>query len=151
MVRINIVEDCRDSRNLIYGSDGNIKSEILNIKTYWPAANFSEDNVKIDRMIKNIFDKHNSHELNLKLTGTEFQVSVWKALINIGEGSTVCYEDVAKAIGKPKAVRAVASAVKNNKLAYLIPCHRVLSKNGGLNEYKWGVHRKLKLLTYEKK
>lgn len=105
MVRINIVEDCRDSRNLIYGlgesdfgflfvvadyceniyyasfsSDGNIKSEILNIKTYWPAANFSEDNVKIDRIIKNIFDKHNSHELNLKLTGTEFQVSVWKAL-----------------------------------------------------------------------
>lgn len=84
-------------------------------------------------------------------TGTEFQNQVWKALCDIPFGTTCAYTDLAMAIGNEKAVRAVASSNANNGLALIIPCHRVISKDGGLGGYAGGVDKKQWLLNHEKK
>ncbi|KOX75802.1 Bifunctional transcriptional activator/DNA repair enzyme Ada [Melipona quadrifasciata] len=71
-------------------------------------------------------------------TGTEFQIKVWKALMLIPCSTTVTYEEVARNINKPKAVRAVGNALMRNNIVYLVPCHRVVGKSGS-NKYKWGI------------
>ncbi|KAK9876319.1 hypothetical protein WA026_012618 [Henosepilachna vigintioctopunctata] len=127
-----------------------VTSELNKVKTIWPKASISENNDKIQEIVSIKIFANNTNCLEVKLKGTDFQIAVWKAIANLKEGATASYEDIAKAIGNPKAIRAVASAVTNNKVAYLIPCHRVISKSGGLSKYKWGGQRKMKLLSYEK-
>lgn len=85
----------------------------------------------------------------IKLHGTEFQMKVWLELIKIPEGKTVTYSDLAKKIRQPSAVRAVASAVAKNPVAYWIPCHRVVGKNANLLKYHWGSKLKKDLLVAE--
>ena len=87
--------------------------------------------------------------MRLILSGTEFQNKVWKELQNIPYGKTLSYSEQAKKLGKPKAVRAVASANANNRLAIVIPCHRVVASNGGLAGYAGGLKRKQFLLNLE--
>jgi len=81
--------------------------------------------------------------------GTPFQQKVWKALMKIKRGQTKTYSDVAQMIGKPTAIRAVASAIAKNNIAILIPCHRVIRSDGTLGEYRWGKELKNKLLRSE--
>lgn len=88
--------------------------------------------------------------LPLDIRGTAFQQQVWQALRAIPAGETRSYQQVADSIGKPKAVRAVASACAANRLAILIPCHRVVRGDGSLSGYRWGVARKAALLQREK-
>jgi AraC family transcriptional regulator, regulatory protein of adaptative response / methylated-DNA-[protein]-cysteine methyltransferase len=88
-------------------------------------------------------------DLPLDIRGTAFQQRVWKALQQIPVGSTASYADIAKLIGMPKAVRAVAQACGANALAVAIPCHRVIRNDGGLSGYRWGVERKRTLLDRE--
>ena len=88
-------------------------------------------------------------DLPLDVRGTAFQQRVWRALQKIPAGKTVSYADIAKRIGAPKAVRAVASACAANAIAIAIPCHRVVRKDGGLSGYRWGVERKRALLKRE--
>jgi AraC family transcriptional regulator of adaptative response/methylated-DNA-[protein]-cysteine methyltransferase len=83
--------------------------------------------------------------------GTPFQQKVWKELCKIPYGQTRTYEDIAKKIGKPKAIRAVANAIGANTLAVTVPCHRVIRKDGSLGGYRWGIAKKKKLLEMEKK
>lgn len=85
----------------------------------------------------------------LSLIGTDFQKSVWKALIKIPHGETCSYADIAKAIGRPTAYRAVARANGSNKHPIIIPCHRVIASNGDLCGYSSGVKRKEWLLKHE--
>lgn len=87
--------------------------------------------------------------LPLDIQGTAFQRRVWEALQDIPIGTTASYQDIAHAIGKPKAVRAVARACANNKIALAIPCHRVVRSDGSLGGYRWGVERKRRLLANE--
>lgn len=87
--------------------------------------------------------------LPLDIQGTAFQRQVWQALRAIPAGETVSYQDIAARIGKPKAVRAVAGACAANKLAVIIPCHRVVRNDGALSGYRWGVERKRQLLDIE--
>jgi len=87
--------------------------------------------------------------LTVHLKGTNFQVRVWEALLRIAPGKLATYEMVAKQIGKPHAVRAVANAVASNPVALLIPCHRVICKSGALGGYRWGVARKQALIGWE--
>lgn len=82
--------------------------------------------------------------------GTPFQKRVWSALLKIPKGKTKTYTEVARMIGKPTAVRAVASAIAKNEIALLIPCHRVVPSTGGVGNYRWGSERKKKLLDAEK-
>lgn len=103
--------------------------------------------------IKDYPEYHKKDDLDLNqflLVGTEFQINVWNAALQIPAGKVVSYQDVATRIGKPTAYRAVALALKNNKIAYFVPCHRVLLKSGELCGYNWGVERKRLLLEAEK-
>ncbi|MEM8888411.1 MAG: methylated-DNA--[protein]-cysteine S-methyltransferase, partial [Bacteroidota bacterium] len=88
-------------------------------------------------------------ELSLLLQGTNFQLKVWEALLNVPRGQLTTYGDIAERIEKPKAVRAVGTAVGRNPIAYLIPCHRVIRKEGKLGEYRWGSGRKKAIIGWE--
>jgi len=90
-----------------------------------------------------------SLDLPLDIRGTAFQERVWRALRAIPPGATATYAEIAKAVGQPKAVRAVAQACAANPLAVAIPCHRVVRSDGDLSGYRWGVERKRKLLDRE--
>lgn len=98
-------------------------------------------------LIENPFD---TQQLPLDIDGTEFQKEVWRALQQIPAGETLTYSDIGKKIGKPSAVRAVANACAANKLAVIIPCHRVIRTDGSLSGYRWGIDLKAKLLRKEK-
>ena len=89
-------------------------------------------------------------QLPLDLRGTAFQVRVWKFLLGIPDGAAVSYGEVARGIGAPKAVRAAASACAANRIAVLVPCHRVLRGDGGLGGYRWGLDRKRVLIDAER-
>jgi len=86
----------------------------------------------------------------LDLRGTAFQIRVWRFLLDVPEGDVLSYTEVANGIGAPKAVRAAASACAANRIAVLVPCHRVLRGDGGLGGYRWGVERKRVLLDHER-
>lgn len=86
----------------------------------------------------------------IDLQGTAFQERVWKALLDIRTGDTRTYAEVARAIGKPRAVRAVASAIAHNRLAVVVPCHRVIRGNGTMAGYRWGLPLKERLLAAER-
>ena len=90
-------------------------------------------------------------DLPLDVRGTAFQQRVWQALREIPAGETVSYAEIARRIGAPNAVRAVAGACAANPLAVAIPCHRVVRNDGGLSGYRWGVERKRALLDREAK
>ena len=90
-----------------------------------------------------------SLDLPLDIRGTAFQQRVWNALQQIPPGTTATYTEIAKKIGMPKAVRAVAQACGANALAVAIPCHRVIKNDGSLSGYRWGVDRKRALLERE--
>jgi len=86
----------------------------------------------------------------LDVRATAFQQRVWKALQQIPRGETRSYSELARELGSPKSVRAIAGACAANPVAVIVPCHRVVGKNGSLTGYRWGVERKQKLLTAEK-
>ncbi len=88
-------------------------------------------------------------EYSLFLLGTAFQITVWRALLEIETTKVVSYRDIANKIGCPKAVRAVGTAIGKNKISILIPCHRVVRSSGGLGGYAWGLSLKQSLLDYE--
>ncbi len=98
------------------------------------------------------FREHTSpaRPIGLDLRGTPFQLQVWHALLSIPPGQAVSYGDLAQAIGKPAASRAVGTAVGKNPIAYLIPCHRVIRGDGGTGGYRWGVERKVVMTGWEK-
>ncbi len=107
---------------------------------------------KTQRQLAEYFlGKRKKFNLPIKLLGTKFQISVWEKLLEIPYGKTVSYSELAKLIGKPKATRAVGLANKTNKIAIIIPCHRVIGKNGKLTGYASGIWRKEFLLELEKK
>jgi methylated-DNA--[protein]-cysteine S-methyltransferase len=87
---------------------------------------------------------------NLKAKGTKFQMTVWNELKNISYGDIKSYKEIAEAIGKPKAIRSVASAIGKNPIMMIIPCHRVIGSDGKLHGYAYGLDLKKKLLAIEK-
>lgn len=89
-------------------------------------------------------------DVPLDIRGTAFQTRVWKLLLSIQEGEVLSYTELAVRLGEPKAVRAVASACGRNRIAVLIPCHRVLRSDGSLGGYRWGLERKARLLEKER-
>lgn len=91
-----------------------------------------------------------SDDIVLHLYGTNFQIKVWRALLEISLGETSTYRDMAKAINNPQALRAVGTAIGRNPVAILIPCHRVLRSDGGIGGYYWGIEKKKILLEWER-
>lgn len=107
---------------------------------------FFIDQVESQRYQHYVF-KETVDASNIVLTGTDFQVKVLKTLAQIPSHTTLSYQELATLIGKPRAHRAVGTALANNRVAYFIPCHRVLRSDGHLGGYRWGIERKKILLT----
>ena len=113
----------------------------------WENADLHRDDKKAREYLENIFIKNKKYDLVVK--GTNFQINVWRALLNLPNGVVSTYGDIADYLDRPKAVRAVASAIANNHIGYLIPCHRVIAKSGAMSGYRWGIERKRILIAYE--
>lgn len=130
------------------GNDQN--SLLLSLKNKWSNARFIEDYKLTASFFDLIFKPVKSKKkLTVIVSGTNFQVKVWQALINIPLGNLATYEDIAHLIGKPKAIRAAGTAIGQNPVSYLIPCHRVIRKTGITGNYGGGVFRKKILLANE--
>ncbi len=124
------------------------------LRRRFPAATVVEDRAALSdwaqRIVGFITAPERNLDLPLDIRGTAFQTRVWRALQKIPLGSTVSYAEIAASLGEPRAVRAVAQACAANKLALLVPCHRVVRSDGDLAGYRWGVERKRELLTRER-
>jgi AraC family transcriptional regulator of adaptative response/methylated-DNA-[protein]-cysteine methyltransferase len=126
---------------------------VRNLQDQFPKANLIGDEAGYQDLVAKVVGLIEKPELGfdlpLDIRGTAFQQRVWKALQRIPPGSTATYTDIAKQIGMPKAVRAVAQACGANALAVAIPCHRVIRNDGSLSGYRWGIERKRILLDRE--
>lgn len=107
-------------------------------------------NLAVSQLTEYLAGKRKVFSLPLSFNGTPFQKSVWNALLEIPYGEAVSYHDIAKAIGNPKASRAVGSANGKNPISIVIPCHRVIASHGGLGGYSGGLDKKRYLLKLEK-
>ncbi len=105
----------------------------------------------VARVVALVEHPERGSDIPLDIQGTAFQHRVWEALRRIPPGKTASYTDIARRIGKPQAVRAVAQACAANTLAVAIPCHRVVRENGDLSGYRWGIDRKRTLIDREAK
>ena len=114
----------------------------------WPHAAFTEDPMALKPWADAAFGAAGG-EARLYLIGAPFQIKVWEALLRIPSGHVTTYSEIASAVGNPKAVRAVGTAVGRNPISWLIPCHRALRKSGGLGGYHWGLPVKRAMLAWE--
>ena len=131
--------------------DNNREELISSMKQEWHNANFNTNNAKAKETINQIFySQTNNKPLTLWLKGTSFQLKVWQALLNIPSGNITTYSKLAEQIGNPKATRAVASAVANNPVGYIIPCPRVIRSEGIIGQYHWKSERKASIIGWEK-
>ena len=117
----------------------------------WPKAAFVEDAMMLRPWVLAAFGTtHDAQEKTpIYMIGAPFQIKVWEALMRIPSGHVTTYSEIAAAIGHPKAVRAVGTAVGRNPVSWLIPCHRALRKSGALGGYHWGLPVKRALLAWE--
>jgi AraC family transcriptional regulator of adaptative response/methylated-DNA-[protein]-cysteine methyltransferase len=119
------------------------------LRRAWPAAELARDDRQAARRLAEIFAPAASGDLRVLLRGSPFQIAVWRALLAVPEGEVATYARIAAAIGRPSATRAVASAIGDNPIAILIPCHRVIRSTGLLGGYRWGLDLKTALLARE--
>ena len=115
----------------------------------WPKAEFVEAPEKLAPWVARAFDRRQDGAVPLYMIGAPFQIKVWEALLAIPSGHVTTYSEIAQAIGHPRAVRAVGTAVGRNPVSYLIPCHRALRKSGALGGYHWGLPVKRGILAWE--
>jgi len=120
---------------------------LADMMSRWPSATYSAENIFSDLEFKSVLEQ--TTKINLCLIGSPLQLQVWSALLKIPAGKVTNYKTLAKHIGKPKAVRAVATAIGRNPLSWFIPCHRVLRTNGELGGYHWGLKVKKAMLRFE--
>ncbi len=157
------VGECSMGSILVASSDKGICAILLgddpdalvqDLQDRFPRAQLIGGDRKFDRIVAQVVGFVEAPKIGLDLPldirGTAFQQRVWKALREIPAGSTVSYTEMAKRIGIPKAIRAVAGACAANAIAVAIPCHRVVRNDGNLSGYRWGVERKRSLLEKEK-
>ena len=126
-------------------------AQLIMLAKKWYFATIREDSARTAPYISRIFQPAlgSLEKLPLLVQGTNFQLKVWEALLTIPQGAVTTYQQIAESIGNPKAVRAVGTAIGDNPIAYLIPCHRVIRKEGILGEYRWGSTRKKALVGLE--
>jgi AraC family transcriptional regulator, regulatory protein of adaptative response / methylated-DNA-[protein]-cysteine methyltransferase len=137
--------------SVTFGDTGNFLREKLDEE--FPNAEITGNNGELKEFVEEILlhlaGKNKLIDLPLDLQATAFQMQVWELLRNIPFGETLSYKQVAEKLGNPKAVRAVARACATNRIAVVIPCHRVIGTNGSLSGYRWGIERKQKLIESE--
>lgn len=121
---------------------------LLDLRSQWPTATLVDRSDKARRLIGNVFDQ--GCALPVALQGSSFQRRVWRELVAIPRGQVAAYSELAAQVGSPRAARAVGSALAANRIAFLIPCHRILKKNGDIGQFRWGASLKEGLLQWER-
>ncbi|MBL6444728.1 methylated-DNA--[protein]-cysteine S-methyltransferase [Fulvivirga sp. 29W222] len=121
------------------------------LKSLWPKAKLVVGEDKDHETVRKFFAKNleSADKVRLHLKGTDFQLKVWEALLKIPEGALVSYGEIANQIKQPTAQRAVGTSIGRNPVGYLIPCHRVIKRVGGIGEYRWGKERKMAIIGWE--
>jgi AraC family transcriptional regulator of adaptative response/methylated-DNA-[protein]-cysteine methyltransferase len=137
---------------LAFADEGEETSALADMKSRWPNASYHEDSARTAPFAGRIFNTdlwQPDTPLRVVLIGTDFEIRVWETLLRIPVGKASTYSDIAAHLGKPKAARAVGAAVGKNPISFVVPCHRVLGKSGGLCGYHWGLTRKQAILGWE--
>ncbi len=137
----------RGVAGLTFADPGEEDKALAQMRARFPAARFREAKRETAWVAAAI--EKAATRVPLHLCGTNLQIKVWEALLEISPGRTTSYSAVARAAGAPAATRAVASAIGANPVAFFIPCHRVLRKSGALGGYRGGLERKMAMLAYE--
>jgi AraC family transcriptional regulator of adaptative response/methylated-DNA-[protein]-cysteine methyltransferase len=137
--------------HLAFASPGGRSAAEADLRSRWQAASFARDDHSLAVIAARAFPESvmNGGPLALHVRGTNFQLRVWKALVGVAPGTITNYGTLAREIGNPAASRAVGTAVGDNPISWLIPCHRVLRADGGIGGYAWGVERKRSMLVWE--
>ena len=134
-------------------TDADQAKELNDMKAHWHNSVFYQDQELTLSFVKRIFSDFSGlkkpERLHVFVKGTNFQIKVWEALLKIPAGNISTYQGIAESIQSPRAMQAVGSAVGSNHVAYLIPCHRVIRKDGILGEYRWSAIRKKSLIGWE--
>jgi AraC family transcriptional regulator, regulatory protein of adaptative response / methylated-DNA-[protein]-cysteine methyltransferase len=137
---------------LAFADHGKEKSALADMTSRWPEATYVENQQATAAYAKRIFESERwqpDQPLKIVFIGSDFEIRVWETLMRIPFGKASTYSDIASHIGKPKAARAVGAAVGKNPISFVVPCHRVLGKSGGLCGYHWGLTRKRAILGWE--
>ena len=136
---------------IAFAAETGEEAAMADMLSRWPKATFVEDPMMLRPWVLSAFGAQNNKlsPTPLYLIGAPFQIKVWEALLSIPSGQVTTYSEIADAVGNPRAVRAVGTAVGRNPISWLIPCHRALRKSGGLGGYHWGLPLKRALLAYE--
>ncbi|OSP56579.1 bifunctional helix-turn-helix domain-containing protein/methylated-DNA--[protein]-cysteine S-methyltransferase [Pseudoruegeria sp. SK021] len=138
---------------LAFTADCGPEAGFADLQRRWPRATFTEDPGRVGplalRALGIATDAAPRGVADLHLIGAPFQIKVWEALLRIPSGQVTTYSDIARAVGHPKAARAVGTAVGRNPISWLIPCHRALRKGGALGGYHWGLPVKRAMLAWE--
>ena len=137
---------------LAFADPGDEPSCLADMKSRWPEADFVEDRQATGEQVARIFDPalwKAEQPLRIVFIGTAFETQVWQTLLKIPVGQATTYSDIAAHLGSPRASRAVGTAVGRNPISFVVPCHRVLGKSGGLCGYHWGLTRKQAILGWE--
>jgi AraC family transcriptional regulator of adaptative response/methylated-DNA-[protein]-cysteine methyltransferase len=131
--------------------DNNKDQQIADLERTWPGAKIQQGATEIIQTTQAFLSGNQAVKgpLSLYVTGTNFQIAVWRALLQIDPGCINSYGQVATAVGRPKAARAVGTAIGCNPIAFLIPCHRVLQQSGKMGGYLWGETRKHAIHAWE--
>lgn len=136
--------------NIIFYDEQN--QGILELTKLWPEAQLVEKEIDSHTQVQQFFSREilkQDERIKLHLKGTPFQLKVWEALLRIPEGYLKSYGSIAATVMAPNAQRAVGSAIGDNPVAYLIPCHRVIKISGIIGNYRWGAQRKLAMIGWE--
>jgi AraC family transcriptional regulator of adaptative response/methylated-DNA-[protein]-cysteine methyltransferase len=142
----------RGLAGLAFADPGEEQVALADMRGRWPKANIVEDRARTAPLARRIFDTglwRADRPLRVVLIGTDFEVRVWETLLIIPMGRATTYSDIATKIGATRAARAVGAAVGKNPLSFVVPCHRVLGKDGALTGYHWGLTRKRAMLGWE--
>lgn len=135
-----------------FADPGREGAALADMKRRWPRADYVEDHEATAPYARRIFDPDTwrpDRPLRIVMIGSDFELRVWETLLSIPLGKATTYSDIAAHLGKPKAARAVGSAVGKNPISFVVPCHRVLGKGGGIRGYHWGLTRKRAILGWE--
>lgn len=138
--------------NLSFVAEGGRKTAVEDLESKWANGSLKNSPGATAPIAHRIFSPRRNGApgpLPLYLSGTNFQVKVWEALLRIPAGTLVAYEALAASVGKPQAARAVGNAVGQNPIGFVIPCHRVIRKIGAVGGYRWGAERKRAILAWE--
>jgi AraC family transcriptional regulator of adaptative response/methylated-DNA-[protein]-cysteine methyltransferase len=142
----------RGLAGLALADAGKERASLRDMRARWPKAKYIEDYAATAATARRIFDSamwKPDQPLRVVLIGTDFEVRVWEKLLTIPMGKLTTYSDIARSTGAPKAARAVGAAVGKNPISFVVPCHRVVAKNGDITGYHWGISRKRAMLGWE--